>query len=177
MLGAYAGSYPLPAATAGNITSKAYVEPANNVTYATQNLGQTIHKISMKVSWVSAGGSTALASPTMIISPNSKIIDTMLHIVTNRANTQIEKRLAGGSFIVLSTLTYSPALSTGGTPYDISVSVSGSTVTVNGPQGLSATVTDADIPNIIGPYVAWEQFNNSSDMVDLVSFLNVAASP
>lgn len=172
--GVYAGSYPLPAATVGRITSGRFVADANQTVYATKQMDRPQRKLTANVSWVPNGGVTALSTVALIIAPDNKIIDTMLHITVNRGGANIQKRIAGGSFVTLASLTFSPSLTNGGVIHPITVEVFGNNSVTLNVSGRTARATDVDIPRVLGPFICFEIFNTSADMVDLVRFEDVA---
>lgn len=174
--GPYVSSYPLPVSNYGKIVSNRFTADANQIVYATRSLGGHVYRIGANVSWVSAGGLSALAGAAFIITPSPNFIDTMLHIPVARAGTNIQKRINGGAFV---TMKQADGLTnaTIGAPtllkdvvhtIDILVSNNTCTLTIDGTR--SVTAVDDDIPGLIGQNAVWEVYHPNADMVDLVRF-------
>ena len=171
MYGAYVSSFPLPPATQGQVMSKAFVSAPPSVVYATMNLGVSIHHISAVISWDNSGAHSLSETAALIISPSSNLIDTMIHIPLSTDQLLVQKRVSGGPFVTLGTLNYNIL---DGLSHSVSVDATGSTVVVS-LDGASVSVTDADFPALIGPFVVWEHYSTVQDVYPL-SFLSVAAS-
>lgn len=181
MRGVYAGSYPLPPASYGKIATGRLTCAANQTFYATRTLGRQVYQMNASVSWVAAGGSTALSTVAIIVSKDNKFIDTMLHIVINRGGSNIQKRINGGSFVTMkqadgstNASIGSPTLSSGGAIHNITVTIAGNTCKLQ-IDDRSVTAVDNDILTIVGKYVGWEIANLSADMVDLSRIEGVSA--
>jgi hypothetical protein len=156
----------------GYIENGAFTSDADQIVYAWCDLGAKARRIGGAIQWRSGGGANG-STAAFIISSNSDLISNMLHVTVNRSQAKLQKRVSGGAFVDLATISFSPALSLG-VAYDVECQItSGKAVlTVN---GQSATATDADLESIIGNYVVFECYHPDASMLDLVQFNNVYA--
>lgn len=176
LYGPYAGSFPLPAATAGYISSGRYTADANQTVYATQNVGRKCTRFGAAVSWVSGGGSTDLSSAGLLLSQDANIVNTVgVHISLDRGGIGLSTLSNGSGFTTYGNWNASPSLAGGGVVHTIDVEVHHNTVYiwVNGILRIQASNPNVDA--WIGPYPVWEVYNPSASMIDLVRFESIYA--
>lgn len=101
--GPYAGGYPLPAGTDGEINSMGVECPAGVTTYFTRTLPATPKQLQAKVSWLDlANGQTGYQTFAMICTASANLIDDMgLHITLAHTTLRVQERIAGGAFVDL----------------------------------------------------------------------------
>jgi len=175
LYGGYVGSYPLPAATDGQISSNAYVDAGGTVVYATTQLAQTVMHLEATWSWVDDGVGTDFTTLALIISSNANIIDNMLHITITNSTALLQKRVAGGSFVTLGTITISPTLELGGTRHVARVDVSGTTARLT-VDSQSVTASDPDIPSVIGRFIGVEHYSATTSVRYPMTVYSVGAA-
>lgn len=164
--GVYAGSYPLPAATDGQIVDNTFQAPAGQVVYAGMDLGETVRRLECDWSWVDDTVGTAFTTLALIISPSPNWIDTMLHITITNGVCNIQKRVAGGSFVTMNTgkTTISPSLALANTVHTAQIFVIGDRARVVIDDRYDVTVQDAEIPSIVGRYIVAEHYSATTDV-------------
>lgn len=128
--------------------------------YPTLDYGQKITSIGGAFSFVpGAGLNTATTSVLTLIADSDGSFNTMLHLIISPTSWALQKRLSGGAFDFIGTGGLN--LRTDGTTYQVSLSISGNTVTVIPPSGKIVTITDADIGTINPRYGTWQILPNS----------------
>lgn len=176
LYGAYAGSYPLPAATDGQISSNTYVDLGGTVVYATAQLAQTVYHLEATWSWVDDGVGTDFTTLALIISSDSKIIDNMLHITITNTTALLQKRVAGGSFVTLGTIDFTGhSLALAGTRHVARVDVSGTTARLT-VDSQSVTASDPDIPSVIGRFIGVEHYSATTSVRYPMTVYSVGAA-
>ena len=171
--GPYVSGFPLPPSLYGRIQDGRFVADSDQVVYAVRNMGAVQTRMRATVSWASAGGSGFLGTAALIISKDDKLVSTMLHVVVTRNQAIIQKRVNGGAFVDMGTITFPTQLSLN-TPYEIAVDVSDNTARLT-VAGESVSVgPDNDIRTIVGNYVIFEIYHPDPDMIDHVRFESVS---
>jgi hypothetical protein len=175
MLGAYVNTFPLPPATDGELHNEMFVATKDAaVIYATKYFNLPIHHISATVQWDKSASHPSTETGAMIISPNSDLIETMVHITFNSEEVLLQKRngaVSGDPFVTLIAV---PVRQLDGKSHSISVDVVGTTATLT-VDGTAQSYTDADFPSLVGPYVSWEIYSATSDVYP-IQYTGVAAS-
>lgn len=156
-----------PSINAGYLFNGAFTSKAYNTVYAVRVAGGTVYRIGGTFSFRADGGLNGSTAALVISSADTYVVN-MLHIVMSRSVAKIQKRVAGGAFVDLATINFSPALALDAI-HEVEVNVSGNfaMITVN---GQTAICEDVDIPSIIGPYVFCECYHPYVSMADLVSW-------
>lgn len=165
MRGAYAGSYPLPAATDGQISSQKFVDVGRTVVYATMRLSQIIRRLECDFSWVDLASGTQFTTLACGISSSANLVDTMLHVTVTNGACTIQKRLSGGAFVTLNTgaTSISPSLALANTRHTVRINVVNASARVR-VGAFDVTVTDPDIRTIIGPHMFVEHYSATTDV-------------
>lgn len=161
-----AGGLP-PSTDQGYLSDGAFTCDADEVVYAVRDAGEEITRIQGSIIFRDGGGING-ATAALVISSADTYVVNMLHVVISRSVAKIQKRVSGGAFVDLATITFSPALSLDA-EYEVIVNVSGDFAVIN-INGQSATCEDSDIPSVIGQYVFCECYHPYASMSDLVSW-------
>jgi hypothetical protein len=183
MRGGYVASFPLPAATVGQIINGVFTAPENTprvVTYATQLFAQTPRRLGLSASWA-AGTGSASAAVVLAWSTTSDFISTMIHCYFNQTEAVFQVREAGGAFVSLITYSYDTAIPADGTVAHFEVEINGTTavMVLSHPAFGTKRVayTDTRIGTCAGPYCFWEIFHNDTTVVGIPSIRSVWAVP
>jgi hypothetical protein len=175
MLGAYVNTFPLPAATDGAIVNHMFVSTQDpTVIYACKNFDLPVHHMSSTFQWSKTASHPSTETGAMIISPNSDLIDTMIHVTFNSEQVQLQKRnlaVSGDPFVTLITV---PVRQLDGKSHSVSLDIVGTTATLT-VDGVAQSYTDADFPSLVGPYVVWEIYSATSNVYP-IQYTGVAAS-
>lgn len=180
----YAGSYPLQASPYGRITSGRFVADAGEIVYAQRNATTTVRRIRAVASWVvnpafNPGNTvTGAATIALLVSGDANLVNDMgLHATVARAgNGVFQKRVAGGAFVTLGTITNAQMqLKNDGTPFSIEAWASSDGnwgLTVN---GFTITGSDPDVSAHLSSLWACEIYQNGVNHVDLVRIDSITA--
>lgn len=186
LLAPYAGSFPLPVSSYGRVSGNKFLADAGRIVYARQQVARRARRIRAKVSWIINpafdGGQAVTGSATagLLISSNANMVqDVGVHVQCARAGNHLfQKRVNGGSFTTLGTLTNAVAgTQNNGTVYDIDTGYDDAGnwwLTVNG-HTISGNDSSLEVATSSGNYCAWEVFQNGVNHVDLVRFHEMSA--
>jgi hypothetical protein len=172
MRGAYAGHFPLPAATDGFIKDGSYTYAGDSVVYAVQKLPGTIQTMSSvgKFRKIGTGADTTLA---MAITANDLLVSDMVHFVANRSVWNLTVRRAGGAFEPVANGEFSPPLQFD-QQYRFELEATDKTVTVKVP---GAEITkDVSTAGLLGDHAFWEEYPISKPVGVVFDFDTVAAT-
>lgn len=177
LYGGYAGGYPLPSSPYGQITNNTFVDPEGAIVYASVSLDNIVKHFEVEFSWVDDTVGTDFTTLTIGISSSTNLIDNMLHITFTNGVCNIQKRVAGGSFVTMNTgsTTISPSLALAGIRHRATVDIIGDTCRVRVGK-FDVTVRDTDIPNIIGQYVFIEHYSATTAVRWPLSIYRVGAA-
>ncbi|MFN4130115.1 MAG: hypothetical protein ACK4GC_09905 [Paracoccaceae bacterium] len=164
----YAGSYPLPPSSFGQITDGKFVVPGGQIVYAGIDLEAAPLSITCKWSWVDKGSGADFTTLAVLCSPATSWINTMLHVTVTNVTIKVQKRINGGAFIDMNagnTAFGSPSLLLANTEHTLRLDIAGNTVRarVNDTR-YDVSVTDPDIPGIVGRYLACEHYSASTNV-------------
>lgn len=162
--GAYAGSYPLPAATGGEVGTYGFTNASGTVVYATRTLRKTPRQLQCR--WLLHDNTTGTDYTTLglIISSSTNLIDTMLHVTITPFALNFQKRISGGAFIDLVPQVGISSQLAFDVPHIATVTVDGTTARVQIDEVVDVTVTDVDIATITGPNIVAEHFSPSTNV-------------
>jgi hypothetical protein len=176
MKGAYAGSFPLPPATDGQISNGLFVDAGGTVVYATRQLPRTPRMLQCTFSWVDLGAGTQFTVLGAIISSSPNYIDTMVHVTATNSQFAIQKRIAGGAFInLVPPIVPHPSLAQLKTPHLLTLNLTGQSLRLRIDAAVDVTVSDPDIATAAGPYVAFEHYTGTTAVRWPLSISRVAA--
>jgi hypothetical protein len=164
--GPYVASYPLPAATGGEVSAYGFTCANGAIVYAMRKLRAPAKWLRAEWSWVDDGVGTQFTTLAMIITnSDANLVDNMLHITIINGQLQVQKRVAGGAFVdMLPDVAISPTLLLAGVPHVATVYVDDSTVRVTIDDIVDVSVTDPDVPLVVGSTIAVEHYSASSDV-------------
>lgn len=167
--GPFAGPYPLPPSSFGQITSGGFVVPGGQTVYAGLLLARMPRSFLVDWSWVDDAVGTQFTTLAIVISNSlTNWVDNMLHVTVTNGVCKIQKRLSSdGVFVDLNAglTAISPSLALANTVHRIQVDIGGQTVRVRiDDTKYDVTVSDADVPNVAGRRVAVEHFSGSTDV-------------
>jgi hypothetical protein len=185
----YVASYPLPASSYGRIESGKFVADASRIVYAQRTESVTVRRIKARISFVVNpafdGGQavTGAATAALIISQNANLVELMgLHVIAARAaNIVFQKRIAGGSFVTLGTITGHGMVRDVEYELEAWVTPGGNWgVSIDRTDGVaftkkSVTGTDAALDALLSGMWGHELFQNGVNHVDLVRIHSVKA--
>jgi hypothetical protein len=145
-----------PGFTVARIQSGRMVCPNSNV-YAFTDFADIPVRLEGKVSFVGTPGTGSEPTHTLIASPFSSIIQTMLHIATTHVGWFAQVRVAGGSFDFIAGGTYATPLATDGTVYDFAWQWDGANgVDIFLPDGTVGHGTDVRLKDVIGRWLTYQ---------------------
>jgi hypothetical protein len=172
MRGAYAGRFPLPAATDGFIKDGNYTYAGDSAVYAVRHLRGTIQSMSAVGSFrqTGSGAETTLA---MAITANDLLVTDMVHFVATRSVWNLTVRRAGGAFEPVANGQFSPVLKLD-RQYKFELEATDSTVTVRVPD---AEVTkNVSTSGLLGDRAFWEEYPTSNPVGVVFDFDSVSAT-
>lgn len=172
MRAAYAGSFPLPAATDGFIKEGNYTYAGDSVVYAVRHLPGIVKRMSA-VGRFRATGPGAETSLAMAITANDLLVSDMVHFAANRSIWSLTVRRAGGPFEPVASGKFSPILKLDH-HYKFEIEATDESVTTRVPD---AEVTkDVSTAGLLGDRAFWEEFPNGSPVGVVFDFDTVDAT-
>jgi len=178
----YAGSYPLPTATTGQIASNwVTLTPTSGSTgtvYAVRDLGGPVAFASVRIRFgaaISGGGAVTNTSVALLASNDiTRLVETMpIHLVATRSGLNIQKRLTDGTFVDLGFIGARLAVPVN-TEHAVSFEKHGSVMRVS-VGNLSVVVSDSALADP-ARYICWEINTTGSNTNDNAQFKDCFAS-
>lgn len=133
--------------------------PNDNV-YIYTSIAQVPVGLKAMVSWTGDAG--AGGGVTLISSPFSTLLETMIHAVFDYDSWVLQVREAGGSFVSLGSGNYAAPCALDGTSYPIGWSIAGNTATVRLPDGTAHYISDYRLSLCNGRWLTYQLFNGAT---------------
>lgn len=171
--GPYVSGFPLPPATAGQISGSKFIAAPGSIVYAIAHLPKVVRSVEAVVRWDNSSAHAGLQTGAILISPSANLIDQMRHITFTHTQLLVQKRIGGGAFQTIAQLDYPWGL-LDGEAHTLRISHSGNYVTAS-MDSMGVTMRDDDNASVLGNAFCIENYSTTTDVYPL-QYLSAGAA-